>query len=313
MNWANTEKDIAMCGSIAALLEVSGYPKPGNVHRTCDFKETRYEHFLISSVILSPILETIAHRGYLAKKNQITLNEIKLGECILKGAKLNQLWHTGGNTNFGILLLLIPLACAAGMLIDHPSPSIQLLRENLEIIIKNSTSEDTIELYEAIRLIQPGGLGAVERFDVASTSSDKLQQENINLFKIFKLSADWDSIAREWVTNFQITFEIGYPYFKSLFSETNDINISIVHTYLKILGDTPDTLISRKYGKALAELTSHKAKYILNEGGLLSKESIELLWKFDLELRNEKKINPGTTADLTAASIMVALLEGMYI
>ncbi|NVM55518.1 MAG: triphosphoribosyl-dephospho-CoA synthase [Candidatus Helarchaeota archaeon] len=311
MNWVKNEEIIAQSGAIAALLEVSGYPKPGNVHRTQDFGETRYEHFLISSVAIIPSLQEIAYRGKCAQQNQIVLNELKLGEYILKAVKSTQLWQKGGNTNLGIILLFVPLACAAGMLIEHPNPSIPVFRENLNSIIKNSTSEDTIKLYEAIRLANPGGLGAVENFDINDTSPETIHKENMNLYEIFKISDTRDNIAREWITKFQITFEVGYPYFQEIFQKTNDINISIVHTYLKILGDIPDTFLSRKYGKELAERISSEAKDILNQGGLLSKQSIELLWKFDLKLRNKKKINPGTSADLTAATIMVALLEGI--
>lgn len=308
-----TEEMIAQAGAIAALLEVSGCPKPGNVHRTQDFGETHYEHFLISSVVIIPALQEVAHKGKLAQSKQIALNELNLGESIFKAVKTTQLWQKGGNTNLGIILLFVPLACAAGMLINHPEPSIELLRDNLNLLIRNSTSNDTVKLFEAIRLAKPGGLGNVEKFDIYDSSPEALHQEKMNLYEIFRISAERDSIAREWITKFQITFEIGYPYFKKTFQETNDINISVVHTYLKILGVVPDTLVARKHGKKLAESIGSEAKDILNRGGLLTKQSIELLWEFDLKLRNKYKINPGTSADLTAATIMVALLEGITI
>lgn len=311
MNWANNEDTVANCGTIAALLEVSGYPKPGNVHRTQDFGETRYEHFLVSGAILTPIFRDIAYRGNYTQQNQLDLSDLNLGASILEGVKTTLNWQKGGNTNLGIVLLFIPLACAAGLLISHPSPSIALLRSKIGLIIKNSVSEDTINLFEAIQLANPGGLGQVQKFDVTTTSSEALKKENINLFEIFRMSADRDNIAREWITEFQITFEVGYPYFKKVFFETKDINVAIVHTYLKILGDYPDTLISRKYSRTLAERISNEAKDILEQGGLLSYNSKQLLWNFDQQLRKKNKLNPGTSADLTAASIMVALLEGM--
>ena len=40
---------VSRCLQLAILLEVSAYPKPGNVHRTADFQETDYEHFLASA------------------------------------------------------------------------------------------------------------------------------------------------------------------------------------------------------------------------------------------------------------------------
>ncbi|MDD1779312.1 MAG: triphosphoribosyl-dephospho-CoA synthase, partial [Candidatus Helarchaeota archaeon] len=312
LTWANNETVIAHCVAIAALLEVSGYPKPGNVHRTQDFGETRYEHFLVSGVTISPLLQEIAYRGFRAQKNQIGLSDLKLGAQILKGVKTNLEWQKGGNTNLGILLLFTPLACAAGMMIADPSPSLSRLRSNLGLIIKNSVSDDTINLFSAIRLANPGGLGQVDKFDVSKTPSEALKKEGINLYEIFKMSADHDNIAKEWITEFQITFGVGYPYFKQVFLETQDINVAVVHCFLKILSTYPDTLICRKHGTALAEYVSHEAKDILEKGGLLTNK--ELLWNFDQQLRKKSeraKINPGTTADLTAASIMVALLEGL--
>ncbi|WP_455363487.1 triphosphoribosyl-dephospho-CoA synthase, partial [[Eubacterium] cellulosolvens] len=42
----NRDDEIAAALQLAVLLEVSAYPKPGNVHRTRDFELTRFEHFL---------------------------------------------------------------------------------------------------------------------------------------------------------------------------------------------------------------------------------------------------------------------------
>jgi triphosphoribosyl-dephospho-CoA synthase len=312
LTWANNEIEIANCGTIAALLEASGYPKPGNVHRTQDFLETRYEHFLVSGAILSPLLREVAYRGHCTQKNQINLSDLNLGAQILNGVKANREWQKGGNTNLGILLLFIPLACAAGMMINQPYPSISRLRSNLGLIIQNSVSNDTINLFAAIQLANPGGLGEIDKFDVGKTQPQVLKNERINLYEIFKMSADRDNIAKEWITEFQITFEVGYPFFKKIFLETKDINVAIVHCFLRILSTYPDTLICRKHGTIVAERVSAEAKDILEKGGLLTNK--ELLWNFDQQLRKQSeriKINPGTSADLTAAAIMVALLEGL--
>jgi len=309
--WGNSEDWIAQCGTIATLLEVSGFPKPGNVHRTQNFENTRYEDFLISGVAIYPTLRKIASRGKAVQQGQLTIQEIQIGQAILEAVEATQSWQKGGNTNLGIILLLLPLACVAGMVLSEPFHTIAHFRELLHRIVVNSTPSDTIYLFKAIQLANPGGLGKVKQFDVNSTTPEELIAQNISLFDIFKLSASLDSIAREWITQFQITFEIGYPFFIDTFQQTRDFNISTVHTYLKILSTIPDTLITRKYNIKLAKHIQTKAKLILKKGGLLTQQSKELLWQFDHELRNEKKLNPGTSADLTAASIMVALLSGI--
>ncbi|MEM2793636.1 MAG: triphosphoribosyl-dephospho-CoA synthase, partial [Candidatus Methanomethylicia archaeon] len=50
---------------------------------------------------------------------------------------------------------------------------------------------------------------------------------------------------------------------------------------------------------------------VLNAGGLLTEDGKRMIWSFDRELRNEgNKLNPGSTADLVASSIMISLLIG---
>ena len=78
--------------------------------------------------------------------------------------------------------------------------------------------------------------------------------------------------------------------------------------YLTILANTPDTLINRKYGEKVAEDVSKRANIILNETEIGTKERLSELKSFDIFLRNNK-YNPGTTADFTAASLFVGLVD----
>jgi len=181
----------------------------------------------------------------------------------------------------------------------------------MEFVLKNTTPQDAIELYNAMTVAKPGGLGHSPSLDVTDSSSkSEILEKQMTLLDIFRISADWDGISREWATNFEITFSIGYPAFSNIIKETNDVNIATVHTYLTILSSIQDTLIRRKAGQGAAESVSKKAGIVLKSGGLLSEKGTDLLWKLDEQLSKKKGLlNPGTTADLTAASIMVALLE----
>ncbi|MFX0136725.1 MAG: triphosphoribosyl-dephospho-CoA synthase, partial [Candidatus Hodarchaeota archaeon] len=177
----------------------------------------------------------------------------------------------------------------------------------------NTTSEDAINLYKAIEICQPGGLGQVKNFDVTDKSSQtKILKENINLYDIFKLSASWDNIAAEWVSDFKITFEIGVPYFKKVFEESNEINIAILDTFLYLLSCIPDSLIQRKSGIEEAKNISARAKKIMDGGGI-RKRKREIIELDNYLQKKSGKLNPGTTADLTAAIIMVNLLNGLKI
>ena len=82
-------------------------------------------------------------------------------------------------------------------------------------------------------------------------------------------------------------------------------------SYLKILSRVPDSLISRKFGSSKAEEISFRAKKILERGGIITERGKRELILFDQRLRNNKnKINPGTTADLTASTLAISILNG---
>ena len=54
-------KTIAKIAQIASALEVSGYPKPGNVHRTRDFEDMEFEDFVISGIVIGDTIETVSY------------------------------------------------------------------------------------------------------------------------------------------------------------------------------------------------------------------------------------------------------------
>jgi triphosphoribosyl-dephospho-CoA synthetase len=124
----------------------------------------------------------------------------------------------------------------------------------------------------------------------------------------------------------KICFETGYRSIIRTYDETHDINIAIVHTFLTLLSTFPDTFIARKVGvketpyieraveigiKRIDWITK-TAGHVLKKGGLTTELGREAIYEFDCKLQNAKgEYNPGTTADLTAGSLFVALLCGL--
>src|SRR3990170_9105623 len=308
----NTPECVSRCLELSLLLEVSAYPKPGNVHRIANFEGTRYEHFLASAVALTPHFRRAAKQGVLVKKEKIGLNQIEVGKIIKEAVVDVASWQHGGNTVLGSIILLVPIAVAAGMTFREGEFSTHKLRKNLKSVAQSTTPKDAVNIYEAIETAHPGGLGKTPRLDVTQAASKKkLIQDNVSLYQVFQISAPWDSISSEWVNNYHITFDIGYPFFTQQLTETKDINIATAHTFLKILSEVPDTLISRKAGTAKAREISKQAKKALEEGGLANSKSKENLFKFDAQLHSSKhKLNPGTTADITSAVLALAILNG---
>ncbi len=139
----------------------------------------------------------------------------------------------------------------------------------------------------------------------------RIRDEGVDLLDVFMRCSGWDSICAEWVSDFEATFEVGYPYLKRSLARSGDINSAVVDTFLFILSGKPDSLIRRKSGLEKASEVSREAGLILEAGGSGSARGSDMLRKLDEELQKaEGALNPGTTADLTAASIFVALLEG---
>jgi len=157
------------------------------------------------------------------------------------------------------------------------------------------------------------GLGRIEKYDIyGENSKQEIIQDGITLKKVFELSKDYDLISNEYSSGFNIVLKEGLPYFLETFKNSQDINITIVNTYLKLLSNHLDTLIIRKTSKKDALEVSKKALDILSYGGISTKKGLELTIKFDKDLHKQNgKLNPGTTADLVAGTIFCALLFGL--
>jgi len=302
------------CITLSSLLELSGWPKPGNVHRTKDFDSTRFEHFLAGIASIQPNFRDLCQRIYensnIKRKNY---NYVKLGQFFKEAAREMITWQKGGNVLLGHILIFGPLAAAAAICLKMEKMSIDEFKINLIKIIDDSTVDDTIDLYEAIKICNPGGLGKIEKYDIYDEDSlINIKKDKINLKKIFEISKDYDSISFEYSQGFSIILEVGLPYYFKKFNSTKDINTTTVDTFLKILSEYPDTLIIRKSSLSDALSVSREASEILKYGGISSEIGFKLNEKLDLKLHKQKGImNPGTTADLLAGVILCALLFGL--
>jgi triphosphoribosyl-dephospho-CoA synthase len=292
------------------LFEVSAYPKPGNVHRTRDYPDTRFEHFLAAAVACRPGFELAARRGCSIAKRELHPEQAQVGSIIRDATLVAVQAQRGGNTSLGIITLFVPLAVAAGM--TKTRNSLPILRRNLKRVLESTTPADTIAFYEAIAASKPGGLGKSPQLDARDPSSRRqIIDRRIGLLEVFRIASAWDAICLEWTTNYSTTFDLGYPYFRRELSKTNDINGAIVDTYLRILSEKPDTLIARKAGTRKAKWASVRAKKALDLGGAKTIAGRKQIVQFDNDLGiNGSLLNPGATADLTASVVALATLSG---
>ena len=287
--------EIAKLAQIASTFEVSGYPKPGNVHRTRDFDDMVFEDFLISGIVIGDSVREAC--------SNVDVNNPELGKYILQAVSETDRWIKN-NTNLGIVMMTMPIAVAASI-----SNNFDEIRDNICLLMSNTSVDDACDLYDAINIADAGGMGDQDEYDVASENAkNELRNNNQTMFDVLKISAPWDMLAREMTSDMPAVFEIGYLTYSKLKKE-NSLNYSCIMTFLTILSQVPDTLISRKYGEDEALKVSMMTRDLLKLKD--SSDFFEKIEEFgDYLFKNN--LNPGTTADLTMASIFLSFLKDFF-
>jgi triphosphoribosyl-dephospho-CoA synthase len=282
--------DVAAAAQLACLLEASA-PKPGNVSPAHRFDDLDYEDFLAGAAAIG---------GPLSRAGSSSV-----GATVRAAIEATAGW-TRSNVNLGIVLLLAPLARAV-LTSDWPADgrwSPPALRDRLRRVLDESTLDDAREVYAAIRVVQPGGLGRVDDQDVAGEPTQ-------TLLHVMQLAAERDAIAREYATAFDVTFEIGAPTLLRARHDRLTWSAAIVETFLTLLAARPDTHITRRSGAELAGAVSDRARAALAAGGVRSDAGQRAVEEMHHALGDpQHRANPGATADLTAAAIFVVLLAG---
>ncbi len=273
---------IGQCASLACALEVLA-PKPGNVHRSADFETATLQDFVVSAIVVGPIMNNAA--------------ELRIGELVLQSVAATAQW-VGTNTNLGLVMLLAPLAKAAarsGGIVD---------RQEVRTVLDQMMASDAQDVYAAIRLSRAGGLGSTEKFDV-SESPPK------DLLVAMSAAANRDTIARQYDNGFEQVFDFVVSKLIQSVSEERPLADAIINTQMQIMAEFPDSLIARKCGLATAQASSGRAAQVLQHT-YGSPEYLDALADFDFWLRADgNRRNPGTTADLIGAGLFVALRNGM--
>lgn len=259
---------------LACLMEATAR-KPGNVHPEAAFPDLTYSDFLKSAAVIAPIL---------AYATPDTIGPI-IKKCISETQKV-----IPSNSNLGMVLLLAPLAAVSQK---------QTIAAGIDSMLDQLTIQDAREVYEAIRIAKPGGLGKTESEDVTTEPTGTLRD-------VMCLAADRDSVASEYVHAFRITLESAVPTLQELWNQGADWEEAVIRLQLRLMSDFPDTLIARKCGLEEATESATRARAVLD-----AEDYTASLSQFDAWLRqNSNQRNPGTTADLIVAALFVALRDG---
>ncbi|MDP6554267.1 MAG: triphosphoribosyl-dephospho-CoA synthase [Pirellulaceae bacterium] len=269
---------VGQCATLACLLEVIA-TKPGNVHRAADFEDLGLLDFAVSSAAIEPAIALAHQQG--------------VGAAVLQATRATQ-DLVQSNTNLGTILLLAPLAAVSA---EMP------LVEGLPGVLANLQPADAAAVYEAIRLASPGGLGKVDEMDVAGASPP-------DLLTAMRHAADHDLVARQYTNGFEQVFGLVAPRIVEGCQCGLSLTTAVIDAHIFLMAQHPDSLIARKCGQAVAVASSERAARVIAAGQPNSDAYSRAASDLDFWLRSDgHRRNPGTSADLIAAALFVALRE----
>jgi len=265
----------------ACEVELQAF-KPGNVSVYNEGHDMTVEDFRIS---------------YTVSSVPLTNPDYCVGEKIYYAVKATR-EAVGCNTNLGIILLCAPLLQAAMDLKKKQS-----LRDALKCLLNNTNCKDANWMFKAITLATPGGLGDSE-------SGDVKQQATMTLMEAMSIAAHKDRIAYQFLSYYKDIFEYTFFVYNAVFARFGDRNWAALSVFSALLSRYPDSHIERKYGTQYSDWVTeqmtkvHKALVMTDNPESL----IPMLYSIDKAFKS-KAINPGTTADMTVATVLVYLLE----
>ncbi|MDI9348715.1 MAG: triphosphoribosyl-dephospho-CoA synthase [Candidatus Symbiobacter sp.] len=258
--------------------------KPGNVHIYAAGHGMTVEHFRHAAQISAP---------FLAKPNQPVGARIEAAvtACVAE-LKLN--------VNLGIILLAAPMLAARETM--GSGDGLPQFREALGNILENLTLEDAKATCRAIALANPAGLGLEKEQDVRQIPTK-------SLFHVMNLAANRDRIAYQYSHNFNDVLSLGFNRIRHSLDIGLTYEMAITACYLEFFSVYPDSHIARKYGVDKSVQIRDAAQSLISMIGLgngLQKQHKALLdWDEKLKIQG---INPGTSADLTVASLLASKL-----
>jgi triphosphoribosyl-dephospho-CoA synthase len=270
--------NLAQAFKAACMAELEAL-KPGNVHIFADGHGMTVQDFIASADAVSEV---------------ISQPNLTLGERVLRSV---QATHDAVkmNTNLGMILLCAPLIQAK--LIAHGTG----LQANIHKVISGSNIADAEACFAAIRLASPAGLGVADLHDVHQPADCVLKQA-------MQQAASQDSIARQYSNNFADVFD-GLAYYQKALIKWQRPAWAATALYLHFLSSFLDSHIVRKQGQTIAKLVQNEAIEHATEfnKAFNPKNYQSALMAFDVALK-KRGLNPGTSADLTVASLFLHVI-----
>ncbi len=276
-----TSEQLAAAYKNACMAELQAL-KPGNVHAFADGHGMTIYDFINSAD---------------ASANLIAQTDCSVGERIFNAVEATQS-AVGLNTNLGLVLLCAPIIHAALHRTD-----VQTFRQSLIHTLNQLTIDDALLAGQAIVLANPAGLGNASENDVH-------QKPSVTLLKMMQSAKSRDRIAWQYSHDFSDIFGYGLARYAEALERWENQAWATTALYLGFMANLLDSHIVRKYGDDLAKLVMVQAQaleieyWAVDNPKLIQQKLLE--WDASLKLR---KINPGTSADLTVATLLASFLQ----
>jgi triphosphoribosyl-dephospho-CoA synthase len=257
----------------ACILEATA-PKPGNVHPGAAFADLSYADLVAAAVAIGPVLDGAAARP--------------LGLTVRLAVEASRR-VTRSNANLGLVLAIAPLAAVPGT--APPDAA------TVERVLAGLDDSDAADVWAAIRLAAPGGLGTATTHDVHGPPPADLRAA-------MRLAAPHDLVARLWAEGYAPLCAGLVGDLDAELAAGHSLDDAIVRAYLRQLAREPDSLIIRRHGAAAAADVSLRAAAVI---ALPEPRWRSAAAELDAFLRAPLRLNPGTTADLVAAALYILL------
>lgn len=276
----------------ACDLEVRA-PKPGNVYDGAPAADMDADTFRRSAEASAP---------------DVCNPALPLGAAIRRAAEATRT-AVGVNTNLGILMLCVPLVRVVPRL---PTPAhghaltLDDVGAEARVLVRAGGVEDTQGVFDAIATLAPAGLGDAPEHDAREPARARL-------LEVMAAAAERDTIASEYVTGFAHTRRLAASDDLQRAADpatpADEAELHVVGAYLNLLAERPDAHIARKSGTSVADSVRADATLVARRfhGTADAPGRLRLARAFDAQLKLQN-LNPGTSADLIVAALLLARL-----
>jgi triphosphoribosyl-dephospho-CoA synthase len=251
--------------------------KAGNIHPRAAYEDLNFGDFVAAAKAIGNAVDRSAGQS--------------VGAIVLESVRA-MMEAVRTNTSLGTILLLAPLIATQHRILTKPIPFA------INQTLAELTPKDSQDIYQAIQMAKPGGLGNTDAMDVRENAPTCI-------LDAMRLAAEWDDIALQYVSQFELVFDLAA---RLTAKQASGFSMSdaIRCLQMELLSERIDSLIARKQGSELAKEVQKRAIRVI-ESGPFGSDAYEAEWqRFDKGLRDDQhRGNPGTIADLIAAAVFV--------